>query len=1042
MSLSELTKQNFAELFFKTDSKRDEENVSPMKLFSTDQYQDVIKELKGKYTGIKDGTILANVGGSDAVLSLYANLAQVSNPKFPPHLLVVDRKISNLQNFIFRYSLAGLHNQRKGYLMDLFDTTSKQAKAFLEESSMAMEDIISDPKYNQISHGARIFTKFRLKRRNITSEELNLFEDSVNSVLRTINSPSPETDVGLRADFIKGMFDTMKLNPEVHYLKDEELYHQFAKNIKFGSNRQLVHAIHRDMTSEIDFGIVQQIINQGISPFRSQNSRPINISLIQNLEKTFENIVPFLSEESEFTIHRHSEKSGNKKWFFSDSSTLLPSSNKFDGITKYEEEEQQRTPLTNIGPFNEADGLENTLFASNILLGDGYSSATMLGDLSDMANLENVKKIITSNGISGPSIYRNKDARQRKRPMYKTFDSQLRAFKRFQESLNGGLVYILGSQDQIIISDLKTLYTKEVKAKKTEKMRPGLDPSILEENFKSVHDEAERIIEKYVYPTMLRSGLDPTLFTAEVENENQESIITLKELVEAFKRHDYQSKPTKRDLEIFDYLEMENTPQFSVFSEYSSLKENPEGVGIRGMPNTKFSGNAEYANPADVLEFLAKTSGKLLKDQIPEHVLADMGQSYHFLKIEQGRALLTMPSMADDRRQYDIDFLRGRFKHAAANKTHKRTAQKKRINVPGGTIINGDPRHKMNMQFIFPKITEKIREHQKRLEEDPNYHPTDKTFMVIQDTQGGSLGERMEMNVRSLDYGIYKKGAIAVLGIGDRMQGRNFKSTITESGITGGMNTRDMQQALVELSRPYFMHPQIKFWGEVVGNHEWNSDRDGQGHHHLQSLESALKSRHMTDVMAGKPEDQIFRYAFPKKIELKDGSILEEPLGMININGYKIVYGHTFGKKSGHASMGAAWWAQRVNNILDVDLVYMGHFHGFEVVQEGNVLCAMLGCQAGETSFELDRGLTSEPRVAYVTIEANGIVNIETLSEEELGRHEIQNPYVLAQGGIENFIQNAIDIEVHRTHELEEPERVQSKPIYQRKLIMKNMPTL
>jgi hypothetical protein len=1008
--------------------------IKKMKLSSTDNYQKVIKELTGIYVGAKYPAILGNAGGGDAILSLYANLASVTHKSFPPQMLVVDRKTENLDVFLFKLLLTQLNSSRVGYVKDLFGCKDDDLSSNFLIGEKKVLSSIKELEYDPTEHYTLLEKKIFDGRRNLTEENRFFLASSVKRVTQRINEGDNYKQ------FVTGMFSSLKDNREVHYLSSDLLFKMVQETINFKENRYLIHLIREDMSTVSGHNLIRGLIEDYSA--LDDKVRPIDIALIQNLMIDFDNLVPYLENESAFTIYCEKDSKDKRHWVLSESSDLVPAVKSIPGLNKYKQDLKARIPITGLSQLPVAEGIEPTMFLSSPHIGNIYTDESMLLDLQEIANQRGVKKLIISNAIIGPCVYRNKDMRMLTDPQYKSFDSQLRAFKIWVNGFSADTIdYIAGESDFYICADLRTLHSKVEKEQNTQKATPGLTISQREEDFMTINDEPLRIISQWFYPFCLKLGYDPTQFSGEVQlgkktvrrGDTSKEPPSIVEFVQLFKRYEQDKKPTMRDNDImnttFDYITkktywnlLEDNSGFRVHFDYSTFAERERlsqkdknsidghidskvSTDIRALSNTKYSGKTSYATPEDIIQdLLTYSKGDTLEEQIPEQILADLQNAYHVFKIQKGKAIIMVPHMQDDRRHLDSEFSTPIFKNKPCNFSHKRITQNKRFNVPGATVITGDPEERMYVELYCPNIIKKIKDRGITRDKDI-------TVTLLHDTQVGSLTERLKMNVLSQDYGINKLGSSVVIGIGDRIQGRNYPDMPNENAFLGGHTIYNQQQIMVALSRPFFTNPNVRLWYEVEGNHEWNSDKLYHGIHYLEPLRQAI-AQHVYET----GHDLVYR--FPVYNRLPNGDITKASIGLIEVNGYRIAFSHLFshmgmgkGKKTTPTTFATNFKHKMANLAKGIDNLYQGHHHQTEIYQEGDVIAFMLGAQAGESGFEMKGQYVSDPRVAYVKYCKDGLITAEILSEKALLKHEIIEPEIKAKG-LDNWIKEQIAVDV------------------------------
>ena len=118
-------------------------------------------------------------------------------------------------------------------------------------------------------------------------------------------------------------------------------------------------------------------------------------------------------------------------------------------------------------------------------------------------------------------------------------------------------------------------------------------------------------------------------------------------------------------------------------------------------------------------------------------------------------------------------------------------------------------------------------------------------------------------------------------------------------------------------------------------------------------------------------------------------------------------------------------------NLPRVDQVNSAHFHMFESKVVDNTLVTTTGSGSGQSGFEQEQGLSSQPLYVIQRYLEDGRVVTETVGPKFLDQYQIQNPYVKARG-LDNFIQDCMTEEA-TIFARKTPEQIHK--IYQRKLV-------
>jgi hypothetical protein len=288
------------------------------------------------------------------------------------------------------------------------------------------------------------------------------------------------------------------------------------------------------------------------------------------------------------------------------------------------------------------------------------------------------------------------------------------------------------------------------------------------------------------------------------------------------------------------------------------------------------------------------------------------------------------------------------------------------------------------------------------------------------------------MFLKAMDYAFFERGAIGVIGIGDHIQGRNYRGMPIENWVLGSMTLEGMQQMLFRLVRPYFTLPQVEFWTASEGNHERNTDREELGINFLTPLKAAIE-QHIFDT-----GHEIITQ-FPVYSQLNTGTVVRAPYGYLNVNNLGILYSHMYSQKgagkgsSARPSSHLSSAKRNMGSLTNPYALFLGaHFHVVDVEQADNTFCAILGSTAVESGYEVERQYGgSQPIVGLLHFQSDGHFDVELLNQRYFQGYQIQHPGILAKG-VDAFIQSAINQDIYPLHSGQmDPQR-----FYRRDLVM------
>lgn len=973
---------------------------TPFSFSSQGKFDDVADKLVERFDGRESMFLLSDASDVDATLSLYGRLAAKRRNVEMPQLLVVDDNLARIQHFLFRYFAVLLNpdDPAEAVLdMDIADgekVRQYDAQQHLERLTLKVDDVASN----------------RAQRRVVEQ----VFRNMVNHFSVSNN----------QAIFQQSVNESMEQNSRTHYLVNPAVYSGVFDSVNAQDTRFpefAIHAMHADMSTVEGFERLRELL-AGYGVFDAAYA-PIQAALLPNSAK-YRQILPYLGVDTEGIVHV--ERTGRKQepaFVFRDSSTFVLQVPTLRGIEKYENAFRsrggfERAPLRHV--LNEPAQLEldfdgqsvpektadkRVMFMSNLLVGYGYSDRKAIEDHLDIAvhsedaEGNSIDTVVLGNAIFGNYFYYDKKMRLLMHPEFTTLDEQLREFARLRGKLAGKqVVYVMGERDFAVCNELHRLYVELMV--KEEGRRINAYDLDRQERTNQRWIGALKVIFEDLYPAMVRAGEDLS------RTDNEEGIGTrLLDIVHALLRRRGGALPRPDDEALLPSRFLEDSDNFVVTQEHV---ENGDR-SMRVMPNTNFSDVTQYKLPTEALrEWVKMSENSGLLNKFRESTLVDMRPSYQMFALKGDREMIWCAGMTDDSRYLDDDFGMPSDKRTKQDPVHKRFTIPRMPNLPGSIVRSGEPGYHAFYEVYFPRVIELMEHVQRTGAGMPR-----RTFVVAHDNQLGSLTHRLQMMLAHHDFGFHQRGAEGLLGIGDRIHGRNYKDMPNESTFGGIIPVWVQQELLNRLLRPFYTQPHVNLWIETEGNHEWNTDREYAGVHYLNGLEAAitehsLSTGHEIETM------------FPKFFMTNQGDVVKGPFAYHNINGYRVLMMHTFMEKfakggswSSPATIPAAWSRSMGREASDYDVLLQGHLHQVEGYVRDNKFHALLGCTAGGSGYEWRRGYGVSPAASLIHFHEDGHFSIEVLSERRLHEHEALNPMIARHGGIKGFLEEQLKMTVY-----------------------------
>ncbi|MEK6916428.1 MAG: hypothetical protein AABW92_01675, partial [Nanoarchaeota archaeon] len=603
--------------------------IKTQKLFSTDIFDKTVEYMASarKYEGLKAPSILANIGGADAALSLYANINQSTRGK--PHILFIDRNYSHIDNLVFRLFTAILNSgSRQNYVLDLFGVEKSEVPAGILGNGFNVEDLekfLLLKKYDSDKHYNMLEEKATNKLSENSFFDTKLFEEYMHS-LNTITSYL--SDNSNYKNFVSGLIKNIKQNPKTHYLTNDSLYRTIGNMIREGKFN--CHIIHGDVTLPDGEASIRKVVEK--YNLTGDGTLPFDIAFIPDLKNSMDSLVPFLRKNAGDIIYGKLDPLTNKRYLDTeDAGNLAISASQAPEMEKYKEGKRNRVKLGKtiaLSPAEKRKGIPPTLLLSNLDIGSKYCDENFLESMAEIAQGIGAERILINGAIYGPFFFWENKRRALLDPEYPSLDAQLRRYAEWRQPLKN-VVHVMNDNDDKILDDLNALYVNEYMRRQEGKLNIGTSVGWQREYRNSRWDNAKRVIKEYVYPFLLYLGEDAAgLYSEETFTS------PIFELVSGFQRLEeggnlrteeralLQSNKKRRDA--FDATIHGGNEKFKVVHEYSEFFDGDNNLGIRYTGGFTFSKVTEYSNPIAVpKQMVLRSQNGLLEKVLPEQVVAD-----------------------------------------------------------------------------------------------------------------------------------------------------------------------------------------------------------------------------------------------------------------------------------------------------------------------------------------------------------------------------------------------------------------------------------
>ena len=831
-------------------------NDERIKLCSSDDFNDVSEGFKNIQKTRKSPVMISQVGGFYVMASLAGYAAD--NSRNRPVLLFFDKKVNNTANAIYNTLLMRACDTKERYIATLFGLDDKDIIISLDKNKY-IEYIIqvykekhdtTNIKADRIKIKAvRSYTKHREEYDKIIAREHDLAHRAMRELeekfdianmaeyakkleydkdkhLKIINKLMKAESKGRRRKKARLSTEHMKLflpiaesmteylskgdnysdlvnylsldiqkNSENHILANDNIYNGYRSLINSIGQSSVKFVPGIDISTNEGVNKLETILtNEKLINNKSQfNKFPIDFAFlphIDNLQEAF----PLLKRNVERFIKIN--RNGTNNFSMHPTASLHVRTYESIGGEFIEEERNARIPLTHLTPLEAQEkGFPKIAFIGSAPYGNIYNSEVDLENVIEMAIADHVDTLYLR-GLIYSTYYHNQTKRRMLiDPKYQTLDQRLKAAKSLIKRLNDNgikVVYQMGDEEYHLYEDMFRIYTKE----------QGVNGGnfIKREDLKSSYDWVRPIIIQELIPYLIRSGEDLTNFYTDEETETR-----VAELCNAIKNYK-EGLPLG---ELAKYIKpefLQDTDMFRVV--YSTIdyfdKDDPElSAAISSNPN--FSSNTQYANPSAGLVkklkiYQSGVLGSAEYELIPQ-LFVDTRQAEMRIHYYGDQATVHVPQMVDDGIYIKHpELLSGIKEQITSDPTHARVTRPRLVpNFPGSWTITGDVREKMSI-VPYWKRSREVMEYVNKTGLGLN----EVDVFYLNDTQLGSLTERLEYTLKALDHFYYDYPAPSgILGNGDYQHGWNYPSYANESRHTGAMSMSQQMVDFVNLIRPW-----------------------------------------------------------------------------------------------------------------------------------------------------------------------------------------------------------------------------------------------
>ena len=898
-------------------------------------------------------------------------------------------------------------------------------------------------------------------------------------------------------DLIYYLTEDIKKNGDYHILANDDIFEGY-QDLFTGRGSYVKFVSGIDISTQKGVEKLEEILKRDgfIGDSVKENDFDIDLAFIPHMNQLKE-AYPLLKKHVQDYIMVYRDESKKNNYFVTNSTATLDEKTlESIGASFIEEERKKRVELKNLSPVEERDGYPLLMFMAGSNFGNIYHSEVDTNNMIDMAIANHVDTVYIQGLIYSTYYHFQTSRRLLTDPTYETLDSRLQAAQKVIKKLNKAgikVVYQMGDEEYNLYQDLFKIYTREQGVKgndflKREDVKSKFDwvrPIIIQELIpymirsgedvaglytdEETHTNVSRVcnaIKRYkeglplgdaskiIKPEFLEDSDMFRVVYSTIDNYSEKDPAIAVNLISSNGRSAKGSSSVVKNLRLYqsgvvDQSKLVKIPQLSVDGKKPFMSISYSGdeftMNVPQMINDSYymenpqllSGIKEHVlqDPTykRVTQITAKPNypgGWMISGDIRERMV--IVPYYKRVKevmdyvqrTGKGFEPKTISSFNDwhigslaERPDYAVKFLDYLFYECN----------------PTGLLFNGDQQQGSNYGK-YPNearhtgansMTQQMISHNKLIR--PYMR---EAFGVIQ----GDFGIESDSCDRFVDDSISRKiiDHLASVGLIENNQGIFHNTARIKRGI---------DYKTVDLKLPRYLKPYEEKIREklskiinldhidiVRGNHEGNSDWNFKGYDEIELLRQELSN--LQDYSGSDVDLTLTEFFVNGR-----GDFVNAPYGFRTINGYNMIYSHSFkgGGNSSPTISASRWLSRMAPNLPRIDIINAAHYHMFETSVIDNTLINITGSSSGQSGYEQNLGYSSQPLFVIERFLPDGRISMETIGTEFLDQYQIQNPEIKAKG-LDNFIQECMT-EKATIFDKEQPKQVQK--IYQRKLVPK-----
>lgn len=958
---------------------------------------------------------------------------------------------------------------------------------FKKEFSLAkIERYVKSKKYDKEDHYLHLL---KYTRNKLSKKEFELFKKLAAHMTEYLDRGDNYQDL------VKYLTADIKKNGERHILANSDIFEGY-KRLFSGKGSYVKFLSGIDISTKKGVEKLEEELRKDgfISDSVKENNFAIDLAFIPHMNQLKE-AYPLLKKHVQDYIMLYKGESRKNNYFVTNSTATLDEKTLDSiGASFIGEERRKRKELKNLSSIPEREGFPRIVFMGGSNYGNIYHSEVDTNNVIDMA-IANKADTVYIQGLIYSTYYHNQTSRRLLTdPTYETLDSRLQAAQKVIKKLNKAgikVVYQMGDEEYNLYQDLFRIYVREQGVKgnnflKREDLKSKFDwvrPIIIQElipyMIRSGEDVANLYTDEETHTNVskichaikrYREGLplgdlagilkpeylDDTeklrVVYSTIDKYKEEDPSIAVNLIASNGRSSKGNSSVMKNLRLYqsdviDKSKLVRTPQLFVDSKQPFMSISYQGdeftMNVPPMINDSYYmenpgllpgikehvlGDPTYKRVTQVSSRPNYPGAWMISGDIKERML--IVPYYKRVKEVMDYVQRTgkpfdpktvgiindwhIGSIAE-RPDYAVKFLDYLFYHCN----------------PTGLIINGD------------------------LQQGSNYgkYPNEARHVGANSmTQQMISAKKLMRPYLQNGFGVVKGGFETTEK--DKFIDTNTSRKIMDHLVSIGLieerkgineNTtrikREIDYKTVDLKLPRELKPyekdireklskivNLEFTDIVEGNHESNSDWNYKGYNETELLREELET--IKQYTGSDMDITLTEYLVNSR-----GDFVSAPYGFRTINGFNTLFSHSFGRGGGASpALGISKWLSKMAKSLPrIDQIFGAHYHCFETAVVDNTLITITGSSSGQSGFEQNLGLSSQPLFVIERYLPDGRIVLETVGTDFLDKYQIQNPYI-SEKGLDKFIQECMTEEA-TIFDKEKPRQLQK--IYQRHLVAK-----